>query len=411
MTQLLPFVVFGVSFFCINCIYSTLLILILVPYGAGVFQIGLDDAFVIMGAYSRTDPLLDVSERVHITMEEIGTSITLTTLTSMLAFGLGCLASIPAVLWLCLYAIPTIAFVYLYQITFFVGAIVLDQKRVSEDRRDKCNCFASKKIAEENERTANPTPNIIERFIEWYADFLLKPVIKVAVILAFTALLSLCAWSASRLSQAFDVADVMPSDSYVTDFLTAREDYSTRSPVAPYAYFRYVDQSSPEIQEQMKTFVAELGELDAIPSSPPFFWLIDFELFVSANPNTVGQLPFNEQLDEFLSLDRYKILYEPDIIRDPTSGDILASRVRIFMDGVVVGEVDQEIDALEGQSNISARQPVNRGRDDYAFFTYDDIYQIWGKHFIVFTENRLYYDEYLCLIFVLFLVQNFIRPL
>ena len=62
MTQILPFVIFG---------------------------IGLDDAFVLMGAYSRTNPATEVTERIHETIEEVGTSVTLTTLTSTLAFGLG----------------------------------------------------------------------------------------------------------------------------------------------------------------------------------------------------------------------------------------------------------------------------------------------------------------------------------
>ena len=113
MTQILPFVIFG---------------------------IGLDDTFVMMGAYTRTDAATAVEARIYETMQEVGTSITLTTLTSMLAFGLGCLSSVPAVYWLCLYAIPTIAFVYIYQLTFFVGAMVLDERRIAQHRRDFCPC-------------------------------------------------------------------------------------------------------------------------------------------------------------------------------------------------------------------------------------------------------------------------------
>ena len=54
MSQLLPFVIFG---------------------------IGLDDAFIIFGAYGRTDPHDDVSDRIRAAINDIGVSITLTSIT------------------------------------------------------------------------------------------------------------------------------------------------------------------------------------------------------------------------------------------------------------------------------------------------------------------------------------------
>ena len=162
--------------------------------------------FVVMGAYLRTDSKLDPLERIHLTFEEIGISITLTTLTSTLAFGLGCLASVPAVYWLCLYAFPTILFVYLYQITFFVAAIDMDEKRIMENRRDACMCCA-KKVERSEETATEAAPSIIERFIDWYASFLLRPFVKIGVLVPFSALLGLCAWSTTKLKQDFDVQD------------------------------------------------------------------------------------------------------------------------------------------------------------------------------------------------------------
>jgi hypothetical protein len=63
MTQVVPFVMFG---------------------------IGLDDAFIIWGAYQRSDRDKNVEERIHDTMEEIGVFVFVTMLTSVIAFSLGC---------------------------------------------------------------------------------------------------------------------------------------------------------------------------------------------------------------------------------------------------------------------------------------------------------------------------------
>ena len=69
VTQLLPFVMFG---------------------------IGLDDAFVIMGAwlrgYSESEGQVDQMAK---TVHEVGLSITLTSITSAVAFGFGCFLKVP----------------------------------------------------------------------------------------------------------------------------------------------------------------------------------------------------------------------------------------------------------------------------------------------------------------------------
>ena len=43
-----------------------------------------------------------ILERVRLTLEEVGTSISLTTITTTTAFVLGCISTIPAIRWLCL---------------------------------------------------------------------------------------------------------------------------------------------------------------------------------------------------------------------------------------------------------------------------------------------------------------------
>lgn len=88
---------------------------------ASVFGVGLDDTFIITGAYFRTDPDKEPAERIREAMQDIGLSISVTTITTMFAFILGCMSTIPAIYWLNLYAFPTILIDYLFQTTFFVG--------------------------------------------------------------------------------------------------------------------------------------------------------------------------------------------------------------------------------------------------------------------------------------------------
>jgi Niemann-Pick C1 protein len=219
MTQILPFVMFG---------------------------IGLDDSFIMTGSFYRTDPKKSILDRIEEMMEDVGMSITITTLTSALAFALGCTSSVPSVYWLCLYAFPTILIDFLYQITFFVALIVLDEKRIQENRRDVCVCFTVKNLEQEEvieqvqqegeqegeeqggEETGDDDHGAeevleeskVDQFMVWYAEHLLKPWVKAFVLLLFAGLFAGCAFSTSKLTQEFDFTDVVPDDSVSILYLT-----------------------------------------------------------------------------------------------------------------------------------------------------------------------------------------------
>jgi len=68
-----------------------------------MFGIGLDDAFILYGSYNRTDPRKDPVKRIEETIDDVGLSISITTLTSALAFFMGVFSNIPAVSWVCWY--------------------------------------------------------------------------------------------------------------------------------------------------------------------------------------------------------------------------------------------------------------------------------------------------------------------
>lgn len=367
MTQILPFVLFGV---------------------------GLDDAFIICGAYDRTDPMQEPEDRIRATIQDIGISITISTLTTTLAFGIGCISSIPTIYWLCLYAFPTILLVYLYQATFFIAWIVLDDRRIKQKHRDCCWCISVVEASEESEQEGQEESrsgpkvqtSVTEQFMLKYAEHLLRPWVKATVVLAFTALLCAGAISTSQLTQSFSFTDVLPDDSYLTDFFDALDDYTDRSSIAPGVYFRYVDQSDKNIQAQMDSYINDLVFMvGAILEPPGFFWLRDFKVFLNNSEDSLAQLDFYNQVQAFLNDTVYGELYRDDIVTD-SDGTITASRCRIDMDNIDLEDIKQQIDALEEQRKVTKAQPINQGRKDWAFFTYEGIYNIWEFYAVTVDE-------------------------
>ena len=77
--------------------------------------IGIDDAFVICGAFDATDPSLGFPERMEKAIQRVGVSITLTKVTSLAAFLLGATCAFPSVQYFCYYASTSVS--------WFVGQV------------------------------------------------------------------------------------------------------------------------------------------------------------------------------------------------------------------------------------------------------------------------------------------------
>jgi len=304
--------------------------------------VGLDDTFIITGAFGRTDKNKPIEERMQQVMLEVGVSITVSTLTTTVAFFLGCIATLPGIYWFCLYAAPTVLIDFVYQVTFFIAILAMDERRKKANRYDCCICFKSKRIDENSsDATGSPSANNggsnetrFHRIARSYADNLLHPVTRVIVLIGFTILLALGALGASRQLQEFDLRDLLPDDSFVTSFYSATDNYGraeSRTLFICGAYFRDVDVSDTHVQDAMFEYVDDLVTIPYITFPPTFFWLRDFRRF-SEDPS-LANMTFYEQLDVFLSTAPYEDLYGDQVIRD-SDGIVTASRTFINYDQV-----------------------------------------------------------------------------
>ena len=388
--------------------------------------------FSVYGSYNRKDQSMDAGERVQATIEDIGMSVFLTSITSALAFGLGALSAIPAVSWLCLYAFPAILFDLLYQVTFFIAILVLDERRIQANRMDWCTCVrveeASNNGSSENKMDQNRQrePETIEladdpqfenalatdeendddnsnhsvlaaprseesndgnseerytkthpadRFMSWFATQLLKPKFQVLAVLAFCFVLGGSIYNATQLRQEFDFTDLVPKDSYLKRYYRAKEMYSTVG-LYNYAIFRDVDQSDPAIQEQMEKYVNDLAT-EGPADEPTYFWLRDFKAFMNEPENkNLTYLSFEDQIREFLDVPFNNELYDSHIGRPTGGGTVFESRVQLHVN-VDLTDSKDATEMLASLRKVSKAQEINRGQKDWKFFTYDSEYHMY----------------------------------
>ena len=106
-----------------------------------ILAIGVDNMFLIVRA-ERTipDSITSVEERIAFGMKEIGPSIFTAAFCEATAFFVGLLTDVPALQNFCLVAGISVVVDFLLQMTIFVGALAIDNKRIQADRADLFFC-------------------------------------------------------------------------------------------------------------------------------------------------------------------------------------------------------------------------------------------------------------------------------
>ena len=126
-----------------------------------------------------------------------------------------------------------------------------------------------------------------------------------------------------------------------------------------------------------------------IGEPPPFFWVRDFENLAESDQAAglgLGNLTFNEQLDLALDIPEIRQVFAEDIIRDKKSGNITASRTFLFLREIDMKDIQDQMNMLMDQREITKAQPINEGKSELAFFTFDDLYFFWEHYAIVVDE-------------------------
>lgn len=100
-----------------------------------IIGVGCDDVFIIIHAMRKTNKKMPMEDQIAETMEEAGPSITVTSLTNILSFGIGILTPTPAISIFCLYTCVGVAVDFVYQLTFFVAALVYEEIRITNHEK------------------------------------------------------------------------------------------------------------------------------------------------------------------------------------------------------------------------------------------------------------------------------------
>lgn len=344
-----------------------------------ILGLGLDDTFVILGQYHRTDFTLSVPERLADTLERAGSSIFVTTFTDFFAFLLGLFTKLPGIRDFSAYAAIAVFFDFAYQITFFVAFLVLEARREERLRtRPSCNQETLPKTGNQElgdtasqprspplaleistpnnvQSTASPTnspaskkifgkgvfdpksPNFTTKLVGNYLPaFTLHPIGKVVVLLVECTVLGLAIYGCTKVRMNFNYVEMFGIDgTAVKRGFDLEEDYFYGSQVFFSVYTKETEQDYFYHQQELM-FLQQALENDEYVVAPVYSWYQSFLTWLredsSHRSELDGGLPpdaerFNKWLKEYLETLPGQVYRSNIIFSNETNGRVISSRI------------------------------------------------------------------------------------
>lgn len=241
--------------------------------------IGVDDAFVIANAFDQerkgkprtietNEELLLRSSRA---LSRAGASITVTSLTDLVAFAISSSSGLPALASFSAYASISVFFLWVFASVFFTACLVFDERRQIENRRECLCCLTRKRNAEETED--DDTEPIVENgsilmnfFKHIHGKAILSWPGKIVVLIVFAGLLGFGAYSATLLNVEDTQREFIPTGTSLREYFEASDELFPDQGIEFYMVF--------ETQSNIFESRDELSRLDervsGMSEEPPY---------------------------------------------------------------------------------------------------------------------------------------------
>ncbi|XP_073488832.1 patched domain-containing protein 3-like [Aquarana catesbeiana] len=198
-----------------------------------ILGVGVDNMFIMVSSWQQTKVKSRVEERMGKTYEEAAVSITITTLTDVLAFYIGIMTSFGSVQSFCIYTGTAILFCFLYNITCFGAFLALNGRREESNR----HWLVCKKVPEQEDDHRSHPYNlccvggkyseitdkefdhpITDFFSGQYGAFLTNTWTKIIVLGLYGGYLAGSIYGCFQVQEGIDLRNLATDRSYVRSF-------------------------------------------------------------------------------------------------------------------------------------------------------------------------------------------------
>ncbi|XP_019187240.1 PREDICTED: Niemann-Pick C1 protein-like [Ipomoea nil] len=284
----------SVGFFSALGVKSTLIIMEVIPFL--VLAVGVDNMCILVHAVKRQAVELPLEGRISNALVEVGPSITLASLSEVLAFAVGSFIPMPACRVFSMFAALAVLLDFLLQVTAFVALIVYDFLRAEDNRIDCIPCVKVSGSNSDPDRGSHQRkPGLLVRYMkEIHAPILSLLGVKVLVISVFAALVMMSIALCTRIDPGLEQQIVLPRDSYLQGYFSNISEYLRIGPPLYFVVKNYNYSSESGQTNQLcsishcnsDSLLNEITRESLKPESsyiakPAASWLDDFLVWIS----------------------------------------------------------------------------------------------------------------------------------
>ncbi|XP_076361005.1 patched domain-containing protein 3-like [Tachypleus tridentatus] len=365
--------------------------------------IGMDDTFVLLAAWRRTDRKKPVEERMSEAYMDAAVSITITSLTNFISFLIGVITPFPSVQIFCTYTAVSVLFAYIWQITFFGGCMTVCGYA---ENRNLNNIFCvpaiPRSVAISEKKNAifrllcaggvNPDdPDNLEDnkdhifmvfFRDSFGKFLSNKSVKMSVLLMFFIYLGVGIWGCTMVKEGLERQRLSRYDSYSVTFYNMEDKYFRKYPyriqIVVADELNYAD---PEIQENIEKMLKKFESANFIAnSSLTESWLRAY-------------LEFQKDDRSFFLLDGFNLTKKEDFIEALRSIFFRMPHLDNFEKDIVFNENGTSI--VSSRFMIQSQDVLNANEEKDMVLKLREIADSFPFNVIVFQQYFIFWDQFI----------------